>query len=114
MALESRSVARSRSPFVPLAALAFALPAATARAQMTALETDDLRLIYLNPTQSYLAPHVARCFETAQRFHRKLFQYTPSEKVTVLLNDFSDIGNAGANAVPRDLVTVDIAPLSFA
>src|SRR5262249_21392878 len=112
--LESRPVARSRSPFPLLAALAFVSSAATARAQMTALETDDLRLIYLNPTQSYLAPHVARCFENSQGFHRKLFQYKPSEKVTVLLNDFSDFGNAGARAVPRDFVTVDIAPLSFA
>jgi hypothetical protein len=88
--------------------------ATPARAQMVALETEDLRLIYLSPLQSYLAPHVARCFEASQRFHRNLFQYTPSEKVTVLLNDFSDFGNAGARAVPRDFVTVDIAPLSFA
>ena len=32
----------------------------------------------------------------------------------LLLTDFSDSGNAAATVVPRDLVTVEIAPLSFA
>ena len=34
--------------------------------------------------------------------------------MTVLLTDFSDAGNASADAVPRDFVTLRIAPMSFA
>jgi hypothetical protein len=92
--------------------LACAVPAA--RAQLSTLETDQLRLVYFSPGQSYLAPHAARCFENSFGFHRKLFSYTPSEKVTVLLTDFADFGNASATPVPRNGVTVGLAPLSFA
>jgi hypothetical protein len=48
------------------------------------------------------------------RFQRKLFDFEPWEKVSVLLLDFSDSGNASAGAVPRDGVTIQLAPLSYA
>jgi hypothetical protein len=92
--------------------LASAVPAA--RAQLSTLETEDLRLVYFSPAQSYLAPHVARCFENSFAFHRKLLEYEPAEKVTVLLTDFADFGNAAATPVPRNGVTLGLAPLSFA
>ena len=53
-------------------------------------------------------------FENALAFHQKLFDFKPREKITVLLTDFSDAGNASAEAVPRDFVTLRIAPMSFA
>ena len=85
-----------------------------ARAQLKELETKDLRLIYFDPALTYVTPHAGRCFENALGFHRKLFSYTPSGPVTVLLDDFADSGNAAATAVPRNFVKVDMAPLSFA
>jgi hypothetical protein len=88
--------------------------AAPARAQLKELETKDLRLIYFDPALTYVTPHAGRCFENALGFHRKLFSYTPSGPVTVLLDDFADSGNAAATAVPRNFVKVDMAPLSFA
>jgi hypothetical protein len=105
---------RGRTP----AALVFcasllAIPAA-ARAQLAAADTADGTVVYLDPTQTFIAPHVGRSFENALAFHRRLFAYTPSEKITVLLTDFADFGNAAAETVPRDLVTLKIAPLSFA
>ena len=103
--------ARGRAGFGAAVLLTAALPAF---AQFSALETKDLRLVYLEPTQAYLAPHVGRCFVNALDFHRKLFDYTPSQKVTVLLTDFADFGNAGATSVPRNAVTLKIAPLSYA
>ena len=47
------------------------------------------------------------------RMHRKLFKYTPSEKVTVVLVDNSDFGNAGVTGSPRNTMVVQIAPSSF-
>lgn len=85
-----------------------------ALAQLKELETKDLRLVYFDPSLTYLTPHAARCFENALRFHEKLFSYRPSGKVTVLLDDFADHGNAAATGVPRPFVKVDVAPLSFA
>jgi hypothetical protein len=94
-----------------LVLLAFVAPAS---AQLKELETKDLRLVYFDPSLTYLTPHAGRCFENAFAFHRKLFDYRPSGKVTVLLDDFADYGNAAATAVPRPFVKVDVAPLSFA
>jgi hypothetical protein len=97
-----------------LAAASFALSCATpCVAQLTSVETADLNLVYLEPVQSFLAPHVARSFQNALRFHTNLFDYKPKEKITVLLTDFSDFGNAAADAVPRDKVSLRIAPLNF-
>jgi hypothetical protein len=84
-----------------------------AHAQLRSLETRDLRLVYLD-SESYLAPHAARSFENSLAFDKKLFGYRPSERVTVLLDDFTDFGNAAATAVPRNFIKLDIAPLSFA
>ena len=95
-------------------ALLLTLAASPAIAQLKELETKDLRLVYFDPSLTYLTPHVARCFENALAYHRKLFDYRPSGKVTLLLDDFTDNGNAAATAVPRPFVKVDVAPLSFA
>src|SRR5512136_812763 len=109
--LATRKTMRLRAVLLMLLPLACAVPA---RAQLSTLETDQLRLVYFSPGQSYLAPHVARCFENSMGFHRRLLNYTPSEKVTVLLTDFGDVGNASATPVPRNGLTIGLAPLSFA
>ena len=63
---------------------------------LRSFETSDLRLLYFGPSQTYLVPHAARSFENSLRSQRSIFDYNPFEKVTVLLKDFSDYGNAGA------------------
>ncbi len=97
-----------------LTVLSLLAVAAPAHAQLKELETKDLKLVYFDPSLSYVTPHAARCFQNALAFHQKLFSYTPSGPVTVLLDDFTDSGNAAATAVPRNFVKVDMAPLSFA
>ncbi len=82
-------------------------------AQLSVLETDSLRLVYFDPSLTYLAPHAARCFESSLRFQAEQAGFTPSEKITVLLKDFSDWGNAAAGAVPRDQLQFDVAPMDF-
>jgi hypothetical protein len=86
---------------------------AIATAQLKTLETEDLRLLYFDPTHTFLAPHAARTFENSMRRQRSVFQYDPSAPVTTLMTDFSDYGNASANALPRNSLFVDIAPLPF-
>ena len=81
--------------------------------QLSVLETENQRLLYLDPSSTYLAPYAARSFENALQGHKKIFGYEPSEKVTVLLTDFTDSGNAGAIPLPRNIVMVDIAPKFF-
>ena len=107
-------MAHPRRATAAATALLLTLAASPAIAQLKQLETKDLRLVYFDPTLTYLTPHVARCFENALAYHRKLFDYRPSGRVTVLLDDFADYGNAAATGVPRPFVKVDVAPLSFA
>jgi hypothetical protein len=83
--------------------------AATGSAQLKSLETADLNVTYF-PVEDYLAPYVARCFENAIRFDRKLFDWSPSERTTLFLHDFGDSFNAGASAVPNNFINITIAP----
>ena len=74
------------------------------------LETRNLRLVYRGVVHEILAPHTARCFENAMRFYGNVFQYTPDEQVTVILDDAYDFNNGAAFAAPRNTVIVQIAP----
>jgi hypothetical protein len=96
-----------------LASFALALAAAPTRADLRCIETPDLRLVHYGPALSFVAPYTARCFENAMRFHRRLFDYEPSEPVTVLLDDLGDFGNAGVWVNPRNSMVVHIAPVNF-
>src|SRR2546428_13847549 len=78
------------------------------RAQLRAVETPEVRLIYLDPTESYLVPHAVRTALNSLAFQRRLFKFDPTDRVTVLLVDFQDSGNASASVVPYDSVTVQI------
>jgi hypothetical protein len=86
--------------------------AATAAAQLDSLQTDHFNIVYF-PLEGYLAPHVARCFENAMQADRKLFEFTPTQRVTVFLDDFGDTGNAAASAVPNNRILVKIAPFPY-
>jgi hypothetical protein len=78
--------------------------------QARMFETRDLRLVYTSPLQSYLVPQVARSFENALQFDRRLFDYTPPGKINVLMHDLWHYGNAGARAMPDNQIEVAIAP----
>ena len=77
------------------------------------LQTDDLRLVWFHPAEDYLAPHVARSFENSMTFQKHVWGWNPDGKVTVLLKDFIDYGNAGATSVPNNLILIDIAPVPY-
>lgn len=82
--------------------------------ELEVLETENLRLLYFGLTESYLAPYAARTFTNSLASQKARFGFDPDGKVTVLLKDFSDYGNAAAGAVPRNMLLVDIAPVGFA
>lgn len=101
--------------WVVLVELLISAAPALVRAQaLSEIETDDLRLLYRDPSQAYLVPHAGRCFENSMRFQRWLFNYVPSQKVTVLLNDYSDGGNAGARGIPHNVLLLETSPINFA
>ena len=79
---------------------------------LSTLETDNLSLLYFDPVQTYLTPYIARAFENALVFHKKIFNWTPWDRTTLLLKDFGDYGNAAARSSPNNAVLLDVAPLS--
>jgi hypothetical protein len=78
--------------------------------EMDVTETEDLRLLYFDPFQTYLVPHTVRTFQNSMAFQKKIFGWTPYEQTTVLLNDFTDYGNGAALVNPANMIMIDIAP----
>jgi hypothetical protein len=103
-----------RSVFVACIVALLLVPAWPARAQLRVLETADVRLIYFDPSESFLVPHAVRTFLNSLAFQKRLFDFHPDGPITVLLADFSDAGNAGATVVPYNAVISQISPFSFA
>jgi hypothetical protein len=95
------------------AALAIVFAAAPAPAQLTSYELPDIRIRFAGAPLEFVLPHVAACAENSLRFHEKLYGYTPSEPVTLFLEDFSDFGHGGANTVPTNFINFGIAPFNY-
>jgi len=81
--------------------------------QLSYIETPDVKLIYFDGLR-YLTPYVIRSFTNATRWQQRTFAWKPSQRTTLLLNDYADAGSAYATQAPRNLVGVDVAPLSYA
>jgi hypothetical protein len=80
------------------------------------VETEHLQVVYFDPSGSYLAPYVTQSFVNSLNAQRERFGFVPDGKVALLLQDFSDRGNAAAVlGAPRNRIFIDIAPpvLSF-
>lgn len=79
---------------------------------MDVKETEEIRLLYFDPFQTHLVPHIIRNFHNSVEFQKRTFAWQPNEKSTVILTDLSDYGNAGAGSSPYNGVSVYIAPAS--
>src|ERR1041385_2931321 len=89
------------------------LACADSAAQFHRLESANLRLLYYDEQHAYVIPHLRRCFENSLAFHRRTYGYTPSEKVTILLQDFDDYGYAGATGLPFNYMILGIEPYEY-
>ncbi len=89
------------------------VPAARLEAQLYSLQTRDLRLLYYSKAHEYVVPHLARCFENALAFDRRLFHYTPSQEVTIFLEDFDDYGHGGTDVIPLNHMDIGLAPFNY-
>ncbi len=87
--------------------------AGTAHSQLYRYETDRLRLLYFGKAYAYLIPHVVACYENALNYHQELFDFEPSEKITLFLHDFNDYNNAGASTAPFNKISLAVAPASY-
>jgi len=88
-------------------------PDASAQLEFRLFKTDDMLVVYMDKDNEYILPHLTNCFTNSLDFHKQLFDYTPSERVTVLLQDFDDYGYAGASAMPTNYLTIGIEPFEY-
>lgn len=87
-------------------------PARAAEFELDYIETSDARLIYVAPFQTYLAPHMLRNFHNSMEFQKRVYNWQPWDKTTVLMLDLEDYGNASAIPAPFNNLTVSVAPKS--
>ncbi len=74
--------------------------------------TDDVRVIYSDPTLAPFVPHAVRTFHNSAQWQRRIFGWQPADLTTLWLRDFSDYGNANASPAPRNLLRLDVAPVA--
>ena len=75
-------------------------------------ETEDLRLITYTSLHGYIVPHLEKCFANSYDFYKLFFGFHSKEKISILLEDFGDYGHGGADSVPRNHVSVGLAPFT--
>ena len=75
--------------------------------------TDDLNLIYYDKSHEYLTYHLTRSFQNSLAFHERLFDYTPSEPIVILMQDFGDYGHGGTSTVPWNYISIGIEPFDY-
>ncbi|HEV8043168.1 MAG TPA: hypothetical protein VGP62_30090 [Bryobacteraceae bacterium] len=75
--------------------------------------SQHIEVLYYSPAHEYLVTHLIRSYENALNFERNLFHFTPSRKVSVLIEDFGDYGHGAAGTVPSNFISVGIAPFSY-
>jgi hypothetical protein len=81
--------------------------------QLYRRQHEQLDLIYYDKSHEYLTYHLARSFENSLSYHRKLFDYTPTEPVVVLFQDFGDYGHGGTSTVPWNYLSIGIEPFDY-
>jgi hypothetical protein len=111
--LKKKNIMRIPTARFLLGAAVLAMAPMAGAQSLSLLETESQRLLYLDPATTYLVPWAARNLENSLQRQKSIFGYEPSEKITVLLTDFTDYGNAGAIPIPRNMVLVDVAPKAF-
>ncbi len=104
---------RGLASFVVVVTVAGAGGAAAQSLDFKQYEVGQMCVVYLDDAQDYILPHMARCFENSLGFYRTNFGFIPSERVTILLQDFDDYGYAGATAMPLNYMTLGIEPYEY-
>ena|ERR1700730_9285640 len=95
-----------------IVSLAFCFALAAQAQQLDSRRTRNLDLVYYDKAHEYLSYHLARSFENSLAFDRKLFGYTPSEPIVILMQDFGDYGHGGTSTVPWNYISIGIEPFA--
>jgi len=108
----------TRRSFLParvLALLAAVLATTAVASDQKFVATDDLTLVYFDPSGTHLVPYALQCYLGALAAQRARLGYVPDGGISVMLQDFSDRGGATTTlGSPRNRIFQDIAPSTLA
>ncbi|HVS33099.1 MAG TPA: hypothetical protein VMS98_16755 [Thermoanaerobaculia bacterium] len=94
-------------------AVALSVASSADAQELKSRRTEHLNLVYYDDAHEYLTYHLTRSFENSLAFHRRLFDYTPSEPVLLLMQDFGDYGHGGTSTIPWNYISIGIAPFDY-
>lgn len=101
---------------LPLLVLALAGTREGVAEGMIQLRDPPLRLVYFDPSGRHLLEYALESYKRGLAGQEVIFGYRPEDEVVVLLQDFTDQGNATTVlGAPRNRIFMDIAqpPMSF-
>jgi len=76
-------------------------------------QTENVKLVFLDKSTSYLVPHTVRAFENALIFHKTFWDYDPTCPTNILFNDFGDVGNGGTMVIPWNFLNIGVSPFDY-
>ncbi|HJW09316.1 MAG TPA: hypothetical protein VJ483_06745 [Holophagaceae bacterium] len=76
-------------------------------------KAENLNLAYYGKAPEYLSYHLARSFENSMAFHERLFNYAPTQPVTILLQDWGDFGHGGTSTLPWNYISLGMEPFIY-
>jgi hypothetical protein len=86
-------------------------PTITAAQDLKYVQTDQVRLVYFANAGEFIAPYATQCLINGLAAQNARFGYVPDGGVSVLLQDFSDVGNANAiMGAPRNRLYFELSP----
>ena len=86
--------------------------AATGALGLSYALTDDVLIVYANPTLNPLVPHALATFHNALGWQRRVLGWTPADRTTLWLRDFADNANASVTPIPLNYMRLEVAPFS--
>jgi hypothetical protein len=96
-----------------LLGLSLTCAAAGASQRLFVQSSRHIEVFYYSAAHEFLVAHLIRAYENALNFEHDLFHFSPSQRVSILLEDFNDYGHGAAGTLPANFIDIGIAPLSY-
>jgi len=79
---------------------------------------DDADLFFFSKGLSQYVPHIVRAYEGGKAFHTGIWDIDTTGRSAIqppmiMVMDWMDNGNGGASSIPKNIISIEMAPLDF-
>jgi len=105
--------------FLPMLFILFVLTTTRLSAQtIYEYDRDDIKVLFFNKNLSQDIPHMIKMFENGKSLHTGIWNIDTLGRASIeppmmMVTDWGDDGNGGVSAIPKDLISIGMAPLNF-